>query len=379
MIPKRRDNLDDVLVSIKNDAQADRLEIFEARDRSFGLAFKDHEGVIHNVLTQVEGETAVAGDLEVADLAVTGDLTITGTTTFNGPVVLGDAATDPITVAGTIIGSLVFEGTTDNGFETTFAPGDPTADRTVTLPDITGTVVVSEGAQTINGIKTFGSGIVLPAGSVGTPSVQIGAVDTGLYQVSATQTGFSQDGVLVALFDTNGVMADSVRARVEPGTPAAGVTAVTYGDGVNFTTVLTVAQTNAITVADNAALADGSLLYTFPAGEILITGASMSIGVTLAEDTTATADVGLGTLQGSDAQATLDADDAACENILTGQTAADCNGTATVKTVGNQVLVIATADAHTVYFNIADTWADTAGADLTGDIAGTVTLKWTLM
>jgi hypothetical protein len=40
-------------------------------------------------------------------------------------------------------GSLSFEGATANGFETTLAVVDPTAARTITLPDSTGTVVLS--------------------------------------------------------------------------------------------------------------------------------------------------------------------------------------------------------------------------------------------
>jgi hypothetical protein len=40
-------------------------------------------------------------------------------------------------------GSLVFEGTTDDAFETTLAAADPTADRTVTLPNATGTVALT--------------------------------------------------------------------------------------------------------------------------------------------------------------------------------------------------------------------------------------------
>ena len=51
------------------------------------------------------------------------------------------------TMAGTLLigdtGSLAFEGSTDNAFETTLAVTDPTADRTITLPDATGTVVLS--------------------------------------------------------------------------------------------------------------------------------------------------------------------------------------------------------------------------------------------
>jgi hypothetical protein len=40
-------------------------------------------------------------------------------------------------------GSLTFEGSTANGFETTLAVTDPTADRTITLPNVSGTVVTT--------------------------------------------------------------------------------------------------------------------------------------------------------------------------------------------------------------------------------------------
>jgi hypothetical protein len=38
--------------------------------------------------------------------------------------------------------SLVFEGSSSNDFETTLAVTDPTADRTITLPNLTGTVAL---------------------------------------------------------------------------------------------------------------------------------------------------------------------------------------------------------------------------------------------
>jgi len=40
-------------------------------------------------------------------------------------------------------GALTFEGSTADGFETTLAVTDPTADRTITLPNVTGTVITS--------------------------------------------------------------------------------------------------------------------------------------------------------------------------------------------------------------------------------------------
>ena len=51
------------------------------------------------------------------------------------------------TVTGELLignaGTLVFEGSTDNGFETTLAVADPTADNVVTLPNSTGTVALT--------------------------------------------------------------------------------------------------------------------------------------------------------------------------------------------------------------------------------------------
>jgi Phage tail fibre repeat len=46
-------------------------------------------------------------------------------------------------------GSLSFEGATANTFETTLAVVDPTADRTITLPDTTGTVVTTGDSGTV--------------------------------------------------------------------------------------------------------------------------------------------------------------------------------------------------------------------------------------
>jgi hypothetical protein len=48
--------------------------------------------------------------------------------------------------------NIVLEGTTANDFEMTLSGGDPTADRTVTLPDATGTV-----ALTANKLSSFAS------------------------------------------------------------------------------------------------------------------------------------------------------------------------------------------------------------------------------
>ena len=63
--------------------------------------------------------------------------------TINSASISAPTLTGAITATGAVFAGgspLVFEGATDNGFETTFAITDPTADRTVTFQDASGTV-----------------------------------------------------------------------------------------------------------------------------------------------------------------------------------------------------------------------------------------------
>ncbi|CAB5223244.1 hypothetical protein UFOVP383_10 [uncultured Caudovirales phage] len=57
-------------------------------------------------------------------------------------------------------GSLTFEGSTADGFETTLAVVDPTLDRTITFPNITGTVVTTGDAGTVTSTMILDGTIV---------------------------------------------------------------------------------------------------------------------------------------------------------------------------------------------------------------------------
>jgi hypothetical protein len=157
------------------------------------------------------------------------------------------------------------------------------------------------------------------------------------------------------------------------GAPGSGVTAKEYGDKYNHTTVLTV-QKAFPAIAGGADLAVGSLVYTLPAGACVVNSARLVAAVAGAAAIQAdTPDIGLGTTIASGAVAVLGGT-AAFENILTGQTMTDCNGTATDAALATQ-LVIASGGAHTVYLNIADGWA--AGGDASADVDATIILNWT--
>ena len=74
--------------------------------------------------------------------------------------------------------SIVFEGTTADAFETTLSAGDPTADRTITLPDATDTLVGKATTDTLTN-KTLTSP-TMTAPALGTPASGVMTNVTGL-------------------------------------------------------------------------------------------------------------------------------------------------------------------------------------------------------
>lgn len=153
---------------------------------------------------------------------------------------------------------------------------------------------------------------------------------------------------------------------------ATGSQTFTDGDGCYVTRIQT--NTTLPAIAGGANLAVGKKLLTFPPGVIRVFGAYMSMAVkqTTGNITADTPDIGLGTTIASGVQALLSST-AAFENVLTGQTAADCNGTASVAHVATDLL-IAVGDSHDLYLNVADGWA--ASGDTAALVYGTASILW---
>jgi hypothetical protein len=104
--------------------------------------------------------------------------------------------------------NIIFEGTTDDGFETTVTVADPTADRTVTLPNATTTLVGTDTTDTLTN-KTLTS-----------PTINSATIN------NATFTG-QQSGLQIAFNDAivfEGTTADAYELTLSAGEPTSDVT-----------------------------------------------------------------------------------------------------------------------------------------------------------
>jgi hypothetical protein len=149
---------------------------------------------ITSAVAAVGAATSVTFDIDNTVVTLTGTQTLTNKTLTN-PVITG------VTISNLNVtdSSITFEGATADAFETTLSVTDPTADRTITFPDATGTVVLADLAQTLTSKTISGSSNTLSnianssltnsSVTIGSTSVSLGATATtiaGLTSVTST-------------------------------------------------------------------------------------------------------------------------------------------------------------------------------------------------
>jgi len=130
-----------------------------------------------NALKLTGNQTAAGTKTFSGDVNVGGAFDVNGAATFDGSA---DFDGDVDLTGATILGRypFVFEGLTADAFETTFEITDPTADRTITFPDASGTVVLAGGSGSLTKFESAEQ--VIAMGTVYTLAHGLGGVPFGM-------------------------------------------------------------------------------------------------------------------------------------------------------------------------------------------------------
>lgn len=205
-------------------------------------------------LTVTSGTTTPALSIASASTSASGIVMLTNSTSTTSSVLAAtatavksayDVAAGALQASGSTItgelrvgttGSFVFEGSVDDGFETTLAVANPTIDRTITFPNETGTVITTGGSGVVTSTMIADGTIVNAdinnsaaiAGSKITPdfsaNVRIGQTDSdtpgadnSTYGASIRTLGngyFSAQDAIAGLFNrsNNGALVSIRRA-----------------------------------------------------------------------------------------------------------------------------------------------------------------------
>ena len=359
----------------------------------------------HDVLT--ESLVDAKGDLLVASGADAVTRLAAGT---NGYVLTANSsATNGLEWAaapavGSFETSIVFEGATADSFETTLQVTDPTADRTITLPDVSGTVITTGDSGTVTSAMiengTIVNGDISASAEIAQSKISGLTTDLGNKASSSdltTHTGATEahgaTGAVVGTTNTQTLTNKTLTSPTVSGLYLSDSSIVFEGstDNTNETT-LTVTNPTAdrtitipdvtgtvVTTGDTGSVTNGMLAGSIANEKlsnsaITINGTSVSLGGTR---TLGSDDVS----EGSTNKYFTDerAQDAIGNSVGTGLSYNDTTGAVSVDTTTIQAKVANVDDTEIGYLNGVtsgiqtqiDNKASLSGATFTGAVSGT--------
>ena len=185
--------------------------------------------------TGVSG-TAISIGHTTSETTVNDNLTVTGNLTVSGTTTTVDSTT--INVQNT----LVFEGSTANEHETTLTTVDPTADRTISLPNQSGTLPVLAAASTTQITSTPEELNLLDgvSGLVQADFTKLAAVDATAAELNLLDGGTSV-GSSITIADSDGIIVND--GGTMKSVPASDVKTYASGDSASkgFATAMAIA------------------------------------------------------------------------------------------------------------------------------------------
>jgi len=160
------------------------------------------------------------------------------TNTINNIVLGSTGTTDAPFLFDVATGNITFEGSVANGYETTLALTDPTADQTITIPDISGTFITTGNLSAITDLGTIATGI-WNAGAITTTAAIQGSTLAATSMTTGSVVFINGAGLLVQ--DNAGLFYD----------------VATHSLGLGTTTPTAMLQVGSITNPGNARVDNG--------------------------------------------------------------------------------------------------------------------------
>jgi len=279
-------------------------------DRVIGLG-----NTLNEFRTELNGTAADVGD--ISDLLGASSFIASATDVVEAIVLLNtelpEIKTDAFIFPGRV---MAFEGATDDAFETTLTFAEPTGDRTHTLPDANGTILLTDNADTSTN-KTFTTptitSAVLNTGASGTAVKDEDNMASDSATAVATQQSIKayvnnsidteMDVVFAADSSSGQITLDSETMTIAGGT---NITTAASGNTVTITLANDVVTlTGTQTLTNKTFTAPTINVHTFSSGT---TTSGMSIGATGIVFEGATADAH---------ETTLTAEDPTADNTIT--------------------------------------------------------------
>ncbi len=264
----------------------------------------------------LHGIASGEGDVVGTDKAQTLTLKTLTSPTISNPTITGTPG------VGT---SIVFEGATDDAFETTLTVVDPTADRTITLPNTSGTVTINDAAQTLTN-KTMGD--ALNAGGFritniatpvdGTDAVNKTFADT---QVAAAATSAASAATSASSAATSASSALTSASSASASASAAATSATSAATSASS------AQTFASTMAASVTAAQSSETAAASSATAAATSATSAAASATAAATSATSAAASATAAATSATSAAASATAATTSATSAQTSATSSAT----------------------------------------------------
>ena len=135
-------DMDDVNISTKSDGF-----VLKYNSSTEKMDFVTPATLNDNIIIADAGNIGSTTTTDAMTIAADGDITIKGDLTVQGTTTTIDSTTIEIQ------NSFKFEGSTADAYETNLTTVDPTADRTISLPNATGTIVLQDTSDTLTNIS----------------------------------------------------------------------------------------------------------------------------------------------------------------------------------------------------------------------------------